>query len=249
MFDRFTDRARRVIVLAQDEARMLNHNYIGTEHILLGLIHEGEGVAAKALEQLEISLDAVREQVKAWKQAGLSVGYVPTMGFLHEGHASLMKQARQDNDKVVVSIFVNPTQFGPTEDLDSYPRDLDHDSDLCESMGVDLIFHPEPSEMYVDPKAYVNIVGLSDHLCGATRPIHFKGVCTVVSKFFNIVTPDRAYFGQKDAQQVMAIKAMVRDLNVPCGIEVVPTVRDADGLALSSRNVFLSPEQRSQALA
>ena len=193
------------------------------------------------------TIDAVREQVKAWKQAGLSVGYVPTMGFLHEGHASLMKQARQDNDKVVVSIFVNPTQFGPTEDLDSYPRDLDHDSDLCESMGVDLIFHPEPSEMYVDPKAYVNIVGLSDHLCGATRPIHFKGVCTVVSKFFNIVTPDRAYFGQKDAQQLAIIRKMVCDLNIPVTIVGVPIVREQDGLAKSSRNTYLNDAERKAA--
>ena len=156
----------------------------------------------------------VREQVKAWKREGLSVGLVPTMGFLHEGHQSLIKRAAAENDRVVVSDFVNPTQFGPTEDLESYPRDFEHDCKLAEEAGASLVFHPEPSEMYASNACtYVNMDELTHELCGLTRPVHFRGVCTVVSKLFNIVTPDRAYFGQKDAQQLAVIKRMVRDLN------------------------------------
>ena len=191
----------------------------------------------------------VREQVKEWKKQGLSVGFVPTMGYLHEGHKSLMDAARKGNDKVVVSIFVNPMQFGPTEDLATYPRDLDHDAALCESAGVDLIFHPEAEEMYEkDFCSFVDMTGLTEGLCGKTRPIHFRGVCTVVNKLFNIVTPDHAYFGQKDGQQLAVIKRMVRDLNMDIEIVGCPIVREEDGLARSSRNTYLSPEERKAAL-
>ena len=191
----------------------------------------------------------VREQVKEWKKQGLSVGFVPTMGYLHEGHKSLMDAARKDNDKVVVSIFVNPMQFGPTEDLATYPRDLDHDAALCESAGVDLIFHPEAEEMYEkDFCSFVDMTGLTEGLCGKTRPIHFRGVCTVVNKLFNIVTPDHAYFGQKDGQQLAVIKRMVRDLNMDIEIVGCPIVREEDGLAKSSRNTYLSHEERKAAL-
>ena len=191
----------------------------------------------------------VREQVKEWKKQGLSVGFVPTMGYLHEGHKSLMDAARKGNDKVVVSIFVNPMQFGPTEDLATYPRDLDHDAALCESAGVDLIFHPEAEEMYEkDFCSFVDMTGLTEGLCGKTRPIHFRGVCTVVNKLFNIVTPDHAYFGQKDGQQLAVIKRMVRDLNMDIEIVGCPIIREEDGLAKSSRNTYLSPEERKAAL-
>ena len=191
----------------------------------------------------------VREQVKEWKKQGLSVGFVPTMGYLHEGHKSLMDAARKGNDKVVVSIFVNPMQFGPTEDLATYPRDFDHDEALCESAGVDLIFHPEAEEMYEkDFCSFVDMTGLTEGLCGKTRPIHFRGVCTVVNKLFNIVTPDHAYFGQKDGQQLAVIKRMVRDLNMDIEIVGCPIVREEDGLAKSSRNTYLSPEERKAAL-
>ena len=191
----------------------------------------------------------VREQVKEWKKQGLSVGFVPTMGYLHEGHKSLMDAARKGNDKVVVSIFVNPMQFGPTEDLATYPRDLDHDAALCESAGVDLIFHPEAEEMYEkDFCSFVDMTGLTEGLCGKTRPIHFRGGCTVVNKLFNIVTPDHAYFGQKDGQQLAVIKRMVRDLNMDIEIVGCPIVREEDGLAKSSRNTYLSPEERKAAL-
>ena len=191
----------------------------------------------------------VREQVKEWKKQGLSVGFVPTMGYLHEGHKSLMDAARKGNDKVVVSIFVNPMQFGPTEDLATYPRDLDHDAALCESAGVDLIFHPEAEEMYEkDFCSFVDMTGLTEGLCGKTRPIHFRGVCTVVNKLFNIVTPDHAYFGQKDGQQLAVIKRMVRDLNMDIEIVGCPIVREDVGLAKSSRNTYLSPEERKAAL-
>ena len=191
----------------------------------------------------------VREQVKEWKKQGLSVGFVPTMGYLHEGHKSLMDAARKGNDKVVVSIFVNPMQFGPTEDLATYPRDLDHAAALCESAGVDLIFHPEAEEMYEkDFCSFVDMTGLTEGLCGKTRPIHFRGVCTVVNKLFNIVTPDHAYFGQKDGQQLAVIKRMVRDLNMDIEIVGCPIVREEDGLAKSSRNTYLSPEERKAAL-
>lgn len=191
----------------------------------------------------------VRERVNAWKREGLTVGFVPTMGYLHEGHKSLMESARANNDKVVVSVFVNPMQFGPNEDLESYPRDFEKDSALCESVGVDLIFHPEPEEMYADGFcSYVDMNGLTGELCGKSRPIHFRGVQTVVLKLFNIVKPDRAYFGQKDAQQLAVIKRMVKDLNVDTEIVGCPIVREADGLAKSSRNTYLNPDERKAAL-
>lgn len=195
------------------------------------------------------TVNEVREQVKQWKKQGYTIGFVPTMGYLHEGHQSLMEAARKENDKVVVSIFVNPMQFGPTEDLAQYPRDLERDSALCESVGVDLIFHPEPEEMYApDFCSFVDMTGLTEGLCGKTRPIHFRGVCTVVSKLFHIVTPDRAYFGQKDGQQLAVIRRMVRDLNMDITIVGCPIVREADGLAKSSRNTYLSQEERTAAL-
>ncbi|MDP0505862.1 MAG: pantoate--beta-alanine ligase [Fusobacterium sp. JB019] len=190
----------------------------------------------------------VRGLVRGWKKEGLSVGLVPTMGYLHEGHLSLIKKCREENDLVVVSIFVNPTQFGENEDLSSYPRDLKADSALCKSAGVDLIFNPSPEEMYIDPCAYVNINGLSKNLCGKSRPIHFKGVCTVVSKLLNIVTPDKAYFGEKDAQQLAIIKKMVKDLNFDVKIVGCPIVREKDNLAKSSRNFYLNEEERQAAL-
>ncbi|MGN0711329.1 MAG: pantoate--beta-alanine ligase [Anaerovoracaceae bacterium] len=194
------------------------------------------------------TIEEARKTVKQWKKEGLTVGLVPTMGYLHQGHGSLIKKCREENDRVVVSVFVNPTQFGANEDLGSYPRDLERDSQLCESLGADLIFHPEPAEMYQDAKAYVNIEGLSEHLCGKSRPIHFRGVCTVVSKLFNIFTPDNAYFGQKDAQQLAIIKKMVKDLNFDIKIVGCPIVREEDGLAVSSRNVYLNEEERKAAL-
>lgn len=198
--------------------------------------------------QVTKTVKETREIVKAWKKEGLTVGLVPTMGFLHEGHASLIKRAREENDRVVVSVFVNPTQFGPNEDLEAYPRDFERDSTLCESIGADLIFHPEPEDMYDSPCAYVSIEKLSDNLCGKTRPIHFRGVCTVVSKLFNIVSPDRAYFGQKDAQQLAIIKKMVKDLNFDIEIVGRPIIREEDGLAKSSRNTYLNTEERKAAL-
>lgn len=194
------------------------------------------------------TIEEVRAQVKEWKKEGQSIGFVPTMGYLHEGHMSLI-DAAGENDKVVVSIFVNPMQFGPTEDLASYPRDLEHDAKLCEEHGVDLIFHPTPEEMYGDQfYSYVDMDVLTKELCGLSRPVHFRGVCTVVTKFFNIVTPDRAYFGQKDAQQLAVIKRMVKDLNMPLTITGCPIIREADGLAKSSRNTYLSIEEREAAL-
>ena len=198
--------------------------------------------------QVTKTVKETREIVKAWKKEGLTVGLVPTMGFLHEGHASLIKRAIEENDRVVVSVFVNPTQFGPNEDLEAYPRDFERDSTLCESIGADLIFHPEPEDMYDSPCAYVSIEKLSDNLCGKTRPIHFRGVCTVVSKLFNIVSPDRAYFGQKDAQQLAIIKKMVKDLNFDIEIVGRPIIREEDGLAKSSRNTYLNTEERKAAL-
>lgn len=199
--------------------------------------------------RIETTVNAVKEQVKAWKAEGLSIGFVPTMGYLHEGHGSLIKAARAGNDKVVVSIFVNPMQFGPKEDLASYPRDLEKDSALCESLGADLIFHPEPSEMYHDNfSSYVDMTGLTEELCGLSRAGHFRGVCTVVNKLFNIVQPDRAYFGQKDAQQLAVIKHMVEDLNMNLEIIGCPIIREEDGLAKSSRNTYLSADERNAAL-
>lgn len=194
------------------------------------------------------TIQEVREQVNQWKKEDKSVGFVPTMGYLHEGHMSLI-DAASENDKVVVSIFVNPMQFGPNEDLASYPRDLDHDAKMCQEHGVDLIFHPTPEEMYGDSfYSYVDMNVLTDELCGLSRPVHFRGVCTVVTKLFNIVRPDKAYFGQKDAQQLAIIKRMVKDLNMPLEIVGCPIIREEDGLAKSSRNTYLSDEERKAAL-
>lgn len=191
----------------------------------------------------------VRDQVKAWKKEGKTVGFVPTMGYLHEGHKSLIDASVAGNDVTVVSIFVNPMQFGPKEDLASYPRDLDADSKLCEAAGADLIFHPEPEEMYQDGFcSFVDMTGLTNALCGLSRPVHFRGVCTVVNKLFNIVQPDHAYFGEKDAQQLAVIKRMVKDLNMDIEIVGCPIIREEDGLAKSSRNTYLSPKSRESAL-
>lgn len=193
-------------------------------------------------------IDELRDVLKDFKKEGKSIGLVPTMGFLHKGHASLIKKAVEENDIVVVSDFVNPIQFGPNEDLEAYPRDINADSKLCEDLGADFIFNPEPSEMYHDKKAFVDIEGLSDNLCGARRAGHFRGVCTVCTKLFNIVGPNRAYFGQKDAQQLSIIKKLVFDLNIPVEIVACPIVREDDGLAMSSRNTYLSTDERKAAL-
>lgn len=189
-------------------------------------------------------------QVEAARRAGRSVGLVPTMGYLHEGHLSLARRARAENDLVILSIFVNPAQFGPGEDFERYPRDLERDLALAAQAGVDLVFHPEPAKMYEPGHAtWVEVQGLTDHLCGSSRPGHFRGVTTVVTKLFGVCRPDRAYFGQKDAQQAYVIRRMVRDLDLGVQIVICPIVREGDGLALSSRNVYLSSEERAQAPA
>ncbi|MFR7969839.1 MAG: pantoate--beta-alanine ligase [Hominisplanchenecus sp.] len=198
--------------------------------------------------QVTKTVEETRKQIKQWKKEGKTIGLVPTMGFLHEGHASLIRKCREQNDIVVVSDFVNPTQFGPNEDLEAYPRDFERDSKLCESLGADLIFAPSPEDMYHDPHAFVSINTLSETLCGKTRPIHFKGVCTVVTKLFHIVAPDRAYFGEKDAQQLAIIRKMVKDLNFDIEIVGCPIVREEDGLAKSSRNTYLNDKERQAAL-
>lgn len=199
--------------------------------------------------QVISTVKEVRDIVAGWRKEGKTVGFVPTMGYLHEGHGSLISKAVEQNDKAVVSIFVNPMQFGPTEDLESYPRDLEKDSKFCESLGADLIFHPEPEEMYHDGfSSFVDMTVLTEELCGLSRPVHFRGVCTVVSKLFNIVQPDRAYFGQKDAQQLAVIKHMVDDLNMNVEVIGCPIIREEDGLAKSSRNTYLSAEERKAAL-
>ena len=195
------------------------------------------------------TIKQARETVKQWRREGLSVGFVPTMGYLHEGHLSLLQKARQENDRVAASIFVNPMQFGPSEDLASYPRDFARDSALCGAAGVDLLFHPVPEEMYrPDFCSFVDMNGLTEGLCGKSRPIHFRGVCTVVTKLFHIIAPDRAYFGQKDAQQLAVIRRMVRDLDMELEIVGCPIVREADGLAKSSRNQYLRAAERQAAL-
>lgn len=191
----------------------------------------------------------MKSVVKDVRSLGKSVGFVPTMGYLHEGHLSLVKASLQSADCTVVSIFVNPAQFGPKEDFKEYPRDFARDSRLLEKLGVDLLFCPGYTEMYPpDYKTYVEVESLQDKLCGPSRPGHFRGVCTVVMKLFNIVQPDVAFFGQKDAQQAIVLKRMVSDLNLAVRVEVMPTVREEDGLALSSRNVYLDPEQKQAAL-
>ena len=199
----------------------------------------------------------VRKQIKQWKKEGLTIGLVPTMGALHEGHKSLIEKSVETCDKTVVSVFVNPIQFGPSEDLDKYPRTLDEDNKMCEEVGVDIVFAPSPKEMYgeghilsndfltyvIPPYFYI------DKLCGKSRVGHFDGVCTVVNKLFNIAQPDYAFFGEKDAQQLIIIKKMVKDLNIPVEIISCPIVRESSGLALSSRNKYLSDEDKPFALA
>ena len=197
--------------------------------------------------QIARTVEEAKQITCAWKRNGETIGLVPTMGYLHEGHASLIERARKENDRVVVSVFLNPTQFAPNEDLESYPRDFDRDCALCEKIGADLVFHPEPEKMYHDPHAFVNIDLLSSTMDGAARPIHFRGVCTVVSKLFNIMQPDNAYFGQKDAQQLAIVKKMAADLNFDVKVNGCPIVREADGLAKSSRNTYLSAEERAAA--
>lgn len=195
------------------------------------------------------TIDEVRRQVKAWRAEGLTVGLVPTMGYLHEGHASLISASHRDNDRTVVSDFVNPMQFGPTEDLESYPRDIEHDAAIVEENGGDLIFNPEPNEMYHEGfSSFVDMTVLTEELCGLSRPVHFRGVCTVVTKLFNIVQPDRAYFGKKDAQQLAVIRHMVDDLNMDIEIVGCPIIREEDGLAKSSRNAYLNSNERQAAL-
>ena len=194
------------------------------------------------------TVSATRRFIAAHKQQGKTVGLVPTMGYLHQGHLSLVEGARKDNDVVVVSIFVNPTQFGPQEDLDRYPRDMEKDRNSCHQAGVDAIFMPSAAEMYQPGfDTWVQVGSVTETLCGASRPGHFRGVATVVTKLFNIVQPHRAYFGLKDFQQAVVIKKMVQDLNMPVEIVALPTVREEDGLAVSSRNEYLTPKERAQA--
>jgi pantoate--beta-alanine ligase len=196
----------------------------------------------RKIESIKSALNNVRAQ-------GRSVGFVPTMGYLHEGHLSLVRASLRDTDCTVVSIFVNPTQFSPKEDFKEYPRDFERDSRLLENLEIDFLFFPDTTEMYPpDYRTYVEIDALQEVLEGRSRPGHFRGVCTVVMKLFNIIQPDVAYFGQKDAQQAILLKKMANDLNLDIRIEVIPTVREEDGLALSSRNVYLTPEQRQAAV-
>jgi pantoate--beta-alanine ligase len=221
-------------------------SYLG---LVLGQNEPGSGPAGAKPELVRDAAD-LRKAVAEARRRRQSVGLVPTMGALHEGHLRLIETARKENGFVVVSIFVNPTQFGPAEDLDRYPRPLEDDLALCGCAGVDLVFSPEPVMMYPPGyRTFVEVTGLQDGLCGASRPGHFRGVATVVLKLFNLVAPDRAYFGQKDAQQLRIIQQMVRDLDVPVAVVPVPTEREPDGLARSSRNRYLDPEQRRQAPA
>jgi len=202
----------------------------------------------KTLQQIN-TVAEMRDQIQAARMQGKRIGIVPTMGYLHEGHLSLVKAARETCDVVVMSIFVNPLQFGPNEDFDRYPRDLERDRALADQAGVDMLFTPEVSEMY--PRKIltnISVSNVTNPLCGRSRPGHFDGVATVVMKLFQIVQPDYAFFGQKDAQQVAVVTQMVQDLNVPVQIVPCPIIREADGLAMSSRNVYLTPEEREQAI-
>lgn len=196
------------------------------------------------------SVAAMQQQALAWRAANKRIGFVPTMGYLHEGHLSLLRLLRPRCDILIASIFVNPMQFGPKEDFAQYPRDLQRDLQLCASAGSDMVFHPAVEDMYSkDFHTHVEVEYLTETLCGPWRPGHFRGVATVVCKLFNIVQPQLAAFGQKDAQQVVVIERMVQDLNLPIEIVVGPTLREPDGLAMSSRNVYLSPTERQQATA
>lgn len=195
------------------------------------------------------TVEQAKKVIREWKAEGLSVGLVPTMGYLHEGHKSLIERAVAENDRVMVSVFLNPIQFAPNEDLATYPRDFEADKRLIEDAGATLVFHPEPEELYApDASTFVNVEGITAELCGKTRPTHFRGVCTVVSKLMNIAEADRAYFGQKDAQQLAVVRRMVRDLNMNVQVVGCPIVREADGLAKSSRNTYLSEEERKAGL-
>lgn len=194
-------------------------------------------------------VDQMKKTAKRLKSKGKTIGFVPTMGFLHQGHLSLVRESLRRADATVVSIFVNPAQFGPGEDFKDYPRDLKKDSELLKKEGVDYLFVPEAADMYPEGyKTYVEVHDLQNKLCGRSRPTHFRGVCTVVLKLFNIVNPDISFFGQKDAQQAIIIKRMVHDFNSDVKVEVLSTVREKDGLALSSRNIYLNEEQRKAAL-
>ena len=199
--------------------------------------------------QVATTVEEAKRTISAWKADGLTIGLVPTMGYLHEGHRSLIERAVAENDRVIVSVFVNPIQFAPGEDLETYPRDFEADKRLIEAAGGALVFHPEPAALYApDACTYVNVEGITGQLCGKTRPTHFRGVCTVVSKLMNISQADRAYFGQKDAQQLAVVRRMVRDLNMNVQVVGCPIVREADGLAKSSRNAYLSADERQAAL-
>lgn len=195
------------------------------------------------------SIEAVKAEVQKLKKSGKSIGCVPTMGSLHEGHLSLVRESIRTQDRTVVTIFVNPAQFAPGEDFEKYPRDYDQDIALLEGEGVDIIFLPDMKDIYPPGyKTYVEVHDLQERMCGVSRPTFFRGVCTVVLKLFNIIQPDRAFFGRKDAQQAVILKRMVKDLNLGVAIEVLPIVRDADGLALSSRNAYLTKAERESAL-
>jgi pantoate--beta-alanine ligase len=194
------------------------------------------------------SIKEMQQQAKNYKLQGKSIGYVPTMGYLHEGHMALMEKARKENDILVLSIFVNPLQFGAGEDFDAYPRDFERDREVAEGQRVDCLFYPSPDEMYSSASTVkVTVHGRTDVLCGRSRPGHFDGVATVLAKLFNIIMPDRAYFGLKDAQQVAVVEGLVIDLNIPVELVPVPTIREKDGLAKSSRNVYLTSSERNQA--
>ncbi len=191
------------------------------------------------------TIDEARRQVRQWKAEERTIGFCPTMGYLHEGHLSLMEASLKDNDLTVASLFVNPMQFGPTEDLARYPRDFDRDCGMMEELGVDMVFAPEAEEMYAeDFCTFVDMTGVSEGLCGASRPVMFRGVCTVLTKLANIISPDRMYLGKKDAQQLAVVRRMVRDLNFDFEVVGCPTIREADGLAKSSRNTYLSEAER-----
>lgn len=198
--------------------------------------------------QVYKEIKKLRELLDRYRNDGKQIGFVPTMGYLHEGHLSLIEASAKENDVTVLSIYVNPTQFGPNEDLDQYPCDIENDKKLAEEAGADIIFIPDNEIMYkANHATFVNVNGLINYLCGASRPTHFEGVTTIVTKLFNIVQPKCAYFGQKDAQQAIVIKRMVEDLNMPINIVVCPIIREKDGLAMSSRNAYLSNEERNQA--
>ncbi|MBB6444675.1 pantoate--beta-alanine ligase [Bacillus benzoevorans] len=196
------------------------------------------------------TIDELQKVIKEMKTQNKQIGFVPTMGYLHEGHRALMKKAREENDVVVLSIFVNPLQFGPNEDLESYPRDFVRDQDAASAEGVDIIFYPTPAEMYPEELSVtIQVRKRTDALCGASRPGHFDGVATVLTKLFHLVQPDRAYFGKKDAQQAAVVEGLVKDFNFPLQVVPVDTVREPDGLAKSSRNVYLSEKERKEAPA